>query len=1028
MKRSEILLTLIFSWISLFVTPVFAEEIRVFYGSYDAKSSEAGIYSSILNERTETLSKPERSIEVSNPGFLIFSPDFQFLYAVCGEKYDSLAAYSVSGLTKTEEFPKLTELNCLTDLGKSLCHLALDSSFQNILTANYSSSDFVLFSLKEDHSLNSETQRQTLEGKGPNEKRQEKSHPHSVKFGTGNRFYVPDLGTDRIMIYELDSEKHSFTPNDPPFVQCEAGNGPRHLCFLPDKKTVYAANELASTVTGFHVLKNGALEAFQTISTLLPDQKSETPNYPAEIASTPDGNFLYVSNRGHESLACFKVTMDGTLILREVVPVHGKNPRHFAVSPSGNFLIVANQDSKNVTLFKIHPETGKLTFLSEQTLPVSPVCILFGPISRKDSELELQSLKDLKPEPVSPNWNLKGDFPWTETMKRLPNIKPNHFPEELILARMTVETLEQLQNFIRLGFEMEKRTEEGENQNFVREMTMQAVIQHAVLLTDRFSSLEPEQQFQLKSIPENILQNLAKALVWSPMEPTLNLCSAWMTHYAHPKKDENGKPQNLIITNAEAKKFLEQGIEAALKIEDGYAYPELLAKSLMARAITLVETDPEKAVANMEKAGEINPKLKDQVRDSKLLLFVHTQKYDEALKLLDEQIEDLKKLDVNVPPASSDGENTEKNQEDEKTPTGEAEENGEIENGDSEEVPGSTAWIKKREEEKASAIFKLQAFRIEILVEQKRWDDVLKETEPLLKENPENEALLRLKLQALLYKEKLEDSIVILNQLLDLNSLDSNLYILRGQILLELKKPEKALEDFSEALSVNGFSQQAWDLKIATLLSLDRMEDALKAIQERLKEEPQNAELMIQEALIHLQKDDYKTGLKLGLDAENAIEKSLKTVPKDDEDQKKKLTETQKFVIQFIANWYLMAGKHPEAKAYYEKFLKLDDSDVLVLNNMAWLLATSPEDSIRDGKRAIELAKKAVAISATPTYISTLAAAYAETGDFVQAVKTIDEGLKQTENDPTLRESLTKEKANYEAKKPTRERTETYNK
>ncbi len=1028
MRRNRILSAFFFcGFLSIAATTVFAEEIRVFFGSYDSGSNEPGIYTSVLNERTETLSKPERAAEISNPGFLIFSPDFQFLYSVCGEKHDSLAAFSVPDLSKTASLPKLTMLNSLSGLGRSVCHLALDPSGKNILTANYSSSDFALFSLNEDHSLNAETQRQALEGKGPNEKRQEKAHPHSVKFGVGNRFYVPDLGTDRIMIYELDPAKSAFTPNDPPFAQCEPGSGPRHICFMPDKKTVYSANELGSTATGFHVHKNGGLEAFQTISTLPPDSKSETPNYPAEIACTPDGSFLYVSNRGDDSIACFKVSMDGPLILREVVPVHGKNPRHFAISPTGNFLIAANQDSKNVTLFKIHPETGKLTFLAEQTLPVSPVCVLFGPISHTDAELELASLKNLKPEPVSPNWNLKGDFPWTATMKRLPKIKPSHFPEELILARMTVETLDDLQNFIQMGFEMEKRTEEGEIQDFVREMTLYAVIQHASILTDRFDALTTEQQIQLKSIPEKILKNLEKALIWSPKEPTLNLCSAWMTYYANPPKDEN-QSHLVLFTAPKAKAFLDAGIEYALKVEEGYANPELLAKSLMARAITFVETDPEKAVADLEKASKVNPQLKDQVRDTTLLLYINAKKYDKALKLLDDQIEELKKLDVTVPQASEDEDEEDEEDEENSNESSKAENAKDGGNAAPEETPGSDEWVKKREAEKAASIFKLQAVRVEILAEQKRWDDVLKETEPLLKTAPENEDLLRLKFQALIYKEKFEEGIEVLSQLLEQNSLDSNLYILRGRLLLAVEKPEKALEDFSEALSVDGFSREAWDLKIMTLLGLDRLDEAQAAIDEQLKERPNDPELLIQKATVFINKKDYQAGLKLGLDAEKLVENALKSISKDDEEKREELAETQKNVVEFIANWYLMAGKHPEAKAYYEKALKLDDSDVIVLNNLAWLLATSPDDSIRDGKRAIELAQKAVKLSPRPTYISTLAAAYAEAGDFEQALKFIDEGIKQSENDPETRESLMEEKASYEAKKPIREREEKYSK
>lgn len=1012
MKRCGVFFAILFFWNLLMgicgnVSSLSAEEVRVFFGAYDREAASRGIYAATLDERSETLSEPTRAADVPNPGFLVFSQDHQFLYAVCGEAKDSVAVFRVEA--------GLTELNRLTGLGKSVCHLALDPSGQNLLTAHYSSSDFALFALKADHSLDRETQRQALEGKGPNASRQSCPHPHSVKFGVGDCFYVPDLGTDRIMIYQLDAARHAFAPNDPPFAAAEPGSGPRHLCFLPDKKTAYSANELSSTVTAWHVRKNGALEAFETLSTLPADWKSETVNSTAEVACTPDGRFLYVSNRGHDSLACFKVAPDGSLTLREIVSVHGKTPRHFAISPTGRHLLTANQDSDSVSLFAIHPDSGKLEFRSEITLPVSPVCVAFDLMSpSKDAEKELSALRDLKATPSSVAWSAREDYPWTATQKSLPEMNPKDFPDELILARMTVEKLDQLQSFITLGFAMEALSRDDENRDFIREMTSKAVLQHAELLVSRFSSLNFSELRIVRAIADSVLENLKKIQPWNASDPLLNLCYGWMLHYVKTAELKDGTDASLtIITNEDAQKAIHTGIEQAIKMETGFENVELLADSLMARAIWLAEKDSDQSLRDMELASTLNPQMKEQVRDSKLLLFLHTKQFESAMKLIDQRIKELESQAL--APDSPNAETSPASD-----PSSDAEPNA---------APEAVEVTENPAMKNSSLLLKLKSLRLEVLAEMQKWSEIVTSADEILKTIPEKTPILLSKFQALIQLQKYEEALEVLNLLIDENTLNAHLYQLRGQVLLVLEKPEKALEDFSQALSIGGDSAEIWELKLGTLIQLNRLEDAQNEVAERLKKEPDDIPLLIQSAALFVQQKKYPTALEQGRKAEAALEKMLKSGAKPDADEssdEEKITESQMVVYQFLANYCLMAGKHAEAVNYYEKFLKVDGENHLILNNFAWVLATSPDDDVRNGKKALELAQKAVKIFPSPGYRSTLAAAYAELGNFEEALKTINQALEEAGDDAELTESLKKEKESYDAKKPIRERTETY--
>src|SRR6185369_11255188 len=181
-------------------------------------------------------------------------------------------------------------------------------------------------------------------GSSVDPERQKGPHAHAVVLSADNRFlFVPDLGLDQIMIYQLDPAKPALTKNEQPFIKLEGGFGPRHFALHPKAGFAYGLNEMKSSVTTFfYDPKHGALKAMQTVSTLPEDFKGQ--NSSAEIEVDAKGRFLYTSNRGHDSIAVFAIGKDGQLTLLENVPTKGKTPRSFKIDPTGSFLLAANQN------------------------------------------------------------------------------------------------------------------------------------------------------------------------------------------------------------------------------------------------------------------------------------------------------------------------------------------------------------------------------------------------------------------------------------------------------------------------------------------------------------------------------------------------------------------------------------------------------------------------------------------------------------------------------------------------------------
>jgi 6-phosphogluconolactonase len=351
----------------------------VYFGTYTGAKSR-GIYVAQLTASSGELTRPELAAETAHPTFLAVHPNQRFLYAAneIGEFANRKNNGAVSAFAIDPPTGKLTLLNQESSGGGGPCHLVVDQSGKHVLVANYGGGSVEVLPIDEAGKLGQPTAFIQHQGSGVNRQRQEGPHAHGICLDAANRLaFVADLGLDRVLAYQLDAARGTLTANEPPFVSVKPGAGPRHFAFHPSGRFAYVINELDSTITAFaYDARRGALTELQTLATL-PEQ-FHGDNTTAEVEVHPSGQFLYGSNRGHDSLAVFAIDPDkGTLRPVEHVRTLGKSPRSFGIDPTGQWLLAANQGTDNVAVFRIDRRSGRLT-ATGQTLEVgAPVCVKF---------------------------------------------------------------------------------------------------------------------------------------------------------------------------------------------------------------------------------------------------------------------------------------------------------------------------------------------------------------------------------------------------------------------------------------------------------------------------------------------------------------------------------------------------------------------------------------------------------------------------------------------------------------------------
>src|SRR5467141_3329202 len=309
----------------------------------------------------------------ANPSFLSIHPNGRVLYAVNELEKGTLVAFAIESGTGA-----LTRLNEQPSGGGAPCYVSVDRSGRALLVANYAGGNVALLPIEANGALAPAAQVVQHTGKGPNAERQEAPHSHCILADPSNRFALAaDLGVDRVFVYHLDLEGRSLRHIEEGDAVMRSGAGPRHLAFHPTLPVVFVANELDSTVATLRFdSTRGTLSPQSTLSTL-PAGATGT-NYPADIHVAENGRTLYLSNRGHNSIAVFSVAeATGALALEQVVSTEGDWPRNFSLDPSGRWLLVANQRSDSVVVFGRDPDNGRLTPTRQRIAIPSPVCLRF---------------------------------------------------------------------------------------------------------------------------------------------------------------------------------------------------------------------------------------------------------------------------------------------------------------------------------------------------------------------------------------------------------------------------------------------------------------------------------------------------------------------------------------------------------------------------------------------------------------------------------------------------------------------------
>jgi 6-phosphogluconolactonase len=342
----------------------------VYVGSYtDAPSTSKGIYAWRFEPASSRLTSLGLVAETVNPAYVCATPDGRFLYATNWQTAEAAKGDTVSAYAIDEKTGALTPLNKASAGGGLPNQVIVDRRGKFVMATNYgfhgadaahNNSSLAALPIQADGKLGEPFYVDHHTGPSPRG-----AHTHGVIFTKDDRFaFVAELGLDRVYVYRVDAEKPTVTPADPPFVSLSTRSGPRRLALSPDEKFLYVNHETDSKVSVFAV-DRGTLNEIQQISTLPADFKGR--NTTAEIQMDKAGRFLYVSNRGADSIAVYAVDSDkGTLTLREFVPALGQSPRNITIDPTGRYLFSANQVSNNVIIFSVDVHSGHLTPTGQQ--------------------------------------------------------------------------------------------------------------------------------------------------------------------------------------------------------------------------------------------------------------------------------------------------------------------------------------------------------------------------------------------------------------------------------------------------------------------------------------------------------------------------------------------------------------------------------------------------------------------------------------------------------------------------------------
>jgi 6-phosphogluconolactonase (cycloisomerase 2 family) len=307
-----------------------------------------------------------------NPSFLALDARRRFLYAVHADS-DQVSAFAIDPESGT-----LTLVNRQSTGGANPAHLSLDPSGRFLVVANYGAGSVAAVPVRADGSLGARTDLVTLTGEpGPHRTEQASSHPHQCPFDPSGRFVVvPDKGLDRVFVFRLDTAIGKLVPADQPFVKTRTGAGPRHVGFHPRLPFAWVINELDSTIAAYRLESSGVLEPVQIVPSIPATFTGN--NTGSGIVVSASGRFVFVSNRGHDSIGAFRVDeQSGMLVPVAWEPTGGATPRFIGAGPVDNLLYAANQNGDTIVEFDIDAATGRLRRTGRSVSTGTPVCVVW---------------------------------------------------------------------------------------------------------------------------------------------------------------------------------------------------------------------------------------------------------------------------------------------------------------------------------------------------------------------------------------------------------------------------------------------------------------------------------------------------------------------------------------------------------------------------------------------------------------------------------------------------------------------------
>ncbi len=352
---------------------------EILYVGTSSERGSKGIYVFEFDRQNKDFTEIQTLTHKESPTFLELHPNGQFLYAVYREgleendKKGTVTAFRINQHTG-----ELQLINELSSEGSGPCHVSVDPKGEYVYVSNYGGGNLAVFPLQDDGKLMPPTHVVQHSGSSIHPGRQKQPYMHSIiPAKDGDFIYASDLGVDKIFTYKIDRESGKLSPAKSPSTSSTPGSGPRHFTIHPDNNLAFSVEELTSTIASFKVNpQTGALTPLERVPMLSPDFPADKTSTAADIHVSPDGKYVYASNRGEDDLVIYSIDpASGKLKLVGHESTRGGHPRNFYVDHTGDFILVANKDDDHLVMFDRDKNSGKLTFAGKEGPVPAAVCL-----------------------------------------------------------------------------------------------------------------------------------------------------------------------------------------------------------------------------------------------------------------------------------------------------------------------------------------------------------------------------------------------------------------------------------------------------------------------------------------------------------------------------------------------------------------------------------------------------------------------------------------------------------------------------